>query len=56
MDIFFDQMEQTDFFGFLSIGEGASGDEIILEEKERNPKIKKLFLKSLMDEEPFLKF
>ena len=43
-------MPETDKFGLLSLGISEKNDEMILEEKSRNPFLKKLFLESMFEE------
>ena len=42
-------MPETDKFGYISIGTSSKNDELVLEDKSRNPYLKKLFLKSALD-------
>ena len=44
-------MPDTDKFGLISLGASSRNDEMILEEKSRNPYLKKLFLESMLEEE-----
>ena len=48
---FFKKMPPSDYFGFISLGRSSNNEEILLEEKERNPYTKKLFLKAMADGE-----
>ena len=43
-------MPDTDKFGLLNIGVGQKNSEMILEEKSRNPYLKKLALESMLEE------
>ena len=44
-------MPDTDKFGLISLGTSSRNDEIMLEEKSRNPYLKRLFLESMLEEE-----
>ena len=48
-------MPETDKFGLLSLGISEKNDEMILEEKSRNPFLKKLFLESMLEEQKLSK-
>ena len=46
---FFESMPETDKFGYISLGTSSKNDELVLEDKSKNPYLKKLFLKSALD-------
>ena len=51
---FFDSLNLEDQFGFISLGDNSKNLEIILEEKWKNPYVKKLILESLDEDDPDL--
>ena len=46
---FFEKMELSDYFGFIGLSKSSNNDEIVLEEKGRNPYIKQIFLNAMKD-------
>ena len=53
---FFGSMQPTDCFGYIRLGYKSDDDEILLEPKMRNTKVKTLFLKSMKDKESEIRF
>ena len=47
---FFNSLPKTDNFGLISLQLSSRANELILEEKGKNPHLKELFLRSMFDE------